>query len=266
MKDFPQELVDEVIGRLFDIVEKDNRWQGSSRRFCPGWHGISRYSLVSRAWVSPTQKHHFNHLHLDSPSATNRWRVRIPFDPTGVSRHVRKLVLGDLDLSDFEGFEAYMRAFIQVESLTVIDCTGVSLYVTMEWFLPMKSSMVELQVGELSATPLTITSLLAALPLLNCVEIYELRQSDNETTPPATTRIPFFEGANRLTLCSFDNRSCPEGLLDWIPPSARFGHLDIDTECALHHPDLVNQWLASSCETLTNLTIRWGEPCMCRPK
>ncbi|KAF9642337.1 hypothetical protein BDM02DRAFT_3273503, partial [Thelephora ganbajun] len=258
MKDFPQELVDEVIGRLFDILEEDNPWQGFSRCFCPRRHGISDYSLVSRAWVNPTQKHHFSILHLDSSNTTNKWRARIAPDPAGVSRHVRKLVLDDLDLSDFEGFEAHMRAFTQVKSLTVMGYEDASLYVTMECF-PMKSSLVELHVYELSATPLTITSLLAALPLLNCVEIYEFWVPDDETAPPTTTRIPFFEGANSLMLCSFDDQSYPEGSLDWIPPSARFAHLDIDTECTLHHPDLVNQWLASSRETLIDLTIRWKD-------
>ncbi|KAF9646740.1 hypothetical protein BDM02DRAFT_3270767 [Thelephora ganbajun] len=322
MEDFPQELVDEVIDRLFDILEKDNRWQGFSRRFCPRRHGISDYLLVSRAWVDPTQKHHFNLLHLGSSSTTNKWWTRIAPDPAGVSRHVRKLVLDDLGPSDFEGFEAHMRALTQVESLTVMDCKDVSLYVTMEWFLPMKSSLVELQVCELSATPLTITSLLAALPLLNCVQIYEFGESDDETTSPIskswkvcynlaaprdrtasstgacnglhelitsympfsttrilkiviiqystfhdllmppTARIPFFEGANRLMLCSSDDQSHPKGSFDWIPPFARFSRLDINTECVLYNPDLVNQWFASSRETLTNLTIRWEGPAL----
>ncbi|KAF9642835.1 hypothetical protein BDM02DRAFT_3124119 [Thelephora ganbajun] len=178
-----------------------------------------------------TQKHHFSLLHLDSFNTTNKWRTQIAPDPAGVSRHVRKLVLDNFGPENFEGsedFGGHMRAFTQVKSLMVRDCEDVFLYVAMGLFLPMKSSLVELQVCDLSATPLTITPLLAALPLLNCVEIYEFWVY-------------------------------PEGSLDWIPPSTRFAHLDIDTECAMHHPDPVNQWLASSRETLTNLAIRWKD-------
>jgi len=79
-RDFPQELVDEVVGRLFDLVGRGRYYRGPIA--CP--HDFSRviddisdYSLVSRAWIIPTQKHHLSFLNLDHPSEIEEWRACI---------------------------------------------------------------------------------------------------------------------------------------------------------------------------------------------
>ena len=262
MKAFPQELVDQVIDELFALVGRDNSYQGYSKRSRGPrklvW-GISDYSLVSRAWTGPTQKHHFNTLYIDSPAVLEKWISRISPDPTGVSRHVRKLVLDGFEPEDFEDFEDHLLALTQVKCLTVDDCDCVPHYPpTMEWFSTIGSSLVELQIKDTPVASHTITSLLAVLPLLQSLQIHNFENPDDahEADPPAPPRIPFFEGANRFALHSDHGHRYPGRSLDWIPTSARFGQLEVDMACLLGHTDLVNQWLASSCATLTSLAIK----------
>jgi hypothetical protein len=276
MRDFPQELVDQVIDELFVLVERGNRYRDHSEHLRDSSRDvpdISNYSLVSRAWVSPTQKHHFSSLHFDCPETLEEWCACIAPDPAGVSRHVRELVLDDLDpsdLEDLEGFEEHIFAFTRVECLTIKSCyDGVILFPSiMEWFLLIGSNLVDLCISNSPATPRTITSLLSALPLLKSMEMHNCNTADDmdETNPRTLSRVPFFEGANHLILRCDWSDSYPKGSLDWIPFSARFGRLEIDMACSIHHPDLVNQWLASSCTTLKNLTIRWDPDGMSRPK
>ena len=122
MKDFPQGLVEEVIDWLFDRVQ----------------NVISNYSLVSRAWVIPTQKHHFSWLCL-SYHKMEKWRARIVPDPDGVSRHVRKLDLERVRILDLERFEEHLCALTQVKTLCIFDCDHAFRYSSMEWFLLMRS-------------------------------------------------------------------------------------------------------------------------------
>jgi len=262
MRDFPQELVDKVIDELFALVGRDNSYQGYSKRSRgprkPVW-GISDYSLVSRAWAGSTQKHHFHILYLDSPDILEKWFSGIQPDPTGVSRHVRKLALEGFDLGDFEDFEDHLLALTQVEYLTVEDCDCIPHHPsTVQWFLTIGSSLVDLRINNSPVAPHTITSLLAVLPLLQSLQFHNFEIPDDyehEEDPPAPPRIPFFEGANYFALRSDQGHIYPEGSLDWIPASACFARLAVDMPCSLDHPDLVNQWLASSCATLTGLAI-----------
>ena len=262
MRDFPQELVDKIIDELFTLVGRDNSYQGYAKRSRgprePVW-GISNYSLVSKAWASPTQKHHFSTLHLDSPDILEKWISNIPSDPTGVSCYVRRLVLGGFDLEDFEEFEDHLLALTGVKCLTVDDCDCIPHHPsTMEWFSTIGSSLVELWINDTPVAPHTLTSLLAVLPLLQVLQIRNFEDADDadDANPPPLSIIPFFEGANRFALRSDYGHRYPEGSLDWIPTSARFGQLEVDMGCSLGHPDLVNKWLASSCSTLTSLTIK----------
>jgi len=191
-----------------------------------------------------------------------KWLTRIPPDPTGVSRHVRKLVLYVVYPKDLEDYEEHLRAFIRVESLTINCCNGILHHQSvLEWFSTMGSSLTELQIIDSPVAPHTMTSLLAALPLLQILQILPFRNLDDtdDVNPPVPPRIPFFEGTNRFVLDSNGGSSYPAGSLDWIPTSALFGQLEVDAACVMAHPDLVNQWLASSCTTLKNLAIR-GDP------
>ena len=266
MRDFPQELVDKVIDELFALVGRNNSYTGdlrrTSRNFRPV-HGISDYSLVSRAWVGPTQKHHFSTLHLDCPVISKKWLARIPPDPTGVSRHVRKLVLKGFHLENWEDFGEHLCAFTLVEFLTVSYCSHLLHHPSiLEWFLTMGPSLAELRIFGESIPPHVMTPLLAALPLLQNVEIRDCDSTDDmdcadDTNPPTPPRIPFFEGANRFTLSGWNYTA---DSLSWIPSSARFGHLVVDVIFCRDHPDLVNQWFASSSTTLTYLAIRGDTP------
>ena len=260
MRDFPQDLVNQVLDELFALVGRDNSYQGCSKRSRHTLRpdcGISDY-LVSKAWVGPTQKHHFSILRLDCPEVVEKWLANIPPDPTGVSRHVRKLVLDDFYPECLEVFEKHLRAFTQVERLAVDDCGGILNHPSItEWFSTMGSSLVELRINDSPVTAYTITSLLAALPLLQSLDLHDFQLDDaHEANPSTPTRIPFFEGANRFVLRCGHGHRYPAGSLHWIPSSARFGQLEVDMACSIDHIYLVNRWLASSSATLTNLTIR----------
>ena len=273
MKNFPQELVDQVIEELFVLVGRRNAYsrppkrrgyRTDSLRFVVPTHGISSYTLVSKAWVDTTQKHHFSTLSLDR-DALDKWCTRIAPDPAGISRHVRKLVLNGLKRSDFTASKKHLLAFTRVESLMIRDCSGISELPP--WLSLMGSCLVELRMRGSQASSHTITSLLATLPLLQDVDIknFTTQGGADKTKPTTPSRIPFFEGANRLTLRpDMDGLRHHEGALDWVPPSARFSQLDIDRWCLMYRPDLVNRWFASSCATLTNLTIG-GEPSSASP-
>jgi len=114
MRDFPQELVDEAAGRLFDLVGRGHYYRGPStcpRDFSRVVNGVSDYSLVSRAWVVPTQKHHFNFLNLDHPSKMEKWCACFEPDPNGILCYVRRLFLQAVELPYFEGFKEHLLAF-----------------------------------------------------------------------------------------------------------------------------------------------------------
>ena len=55
-------------------------------------------------------------------------------------------------------------------------------------------------------------------------------------------RIPFFEGSNSVALYSYLDRQNPPGPPDWVPPSTRFGYLEVDTTYLLHKAVFVNRW------------------------
>jgi len=267
MRDFPKELVSRVVDELFYLVGRES-YPPSSDSSGP-IRGISKYSLVSKAWVYPTQKHYFSTVEFDCPALLKKWATRIPADPTGVSRHLRDVALFSLDSEYFDGFEDHLDAFTRIECLTFHECDGVLQRPRiMEWFVAKGSSLVELRISSSPVTPHLITSLLAVLPLLRSLEIHNFTDPGDahDTNLPTPPRIPFFEGANHFVLRSDHGYSYPEGTLDWIPTSARFGRLEVDMACSLDHPDLVNRWLASSRATLTNLTIREDPEGMSPPK
>jgi len=279
MKNFPQELVDQVIDGLFALTGRANCYGGYQEWFESDWithdadwpvSGISDYSLVSKAWTGSAQKYHFGRIPLDSPTTLEKWRTHIAPDPAGVSRHVRMLVLNRCNTSDLEGFKEHMHAFTRVEYLNIDDCGDLLRFPSItQLFLLMGSCLTRLVVCKTQATARTFAFLLAALPLLQSVDTTDFKVPDDvdETSPPTPSRIPFFEGANRFVLQS--NRlpdGYPEGSLDWIPTSARFSQLEVQTAYYLHNPGILNRWLTSSCATLTSLTIRKSEDGTSRPR
>jgi len=241
MRTFPQELVDKVIDELADI---------DSDRVAP-------YSFVSRAWVTRTQQHHFEWIYIDGWDELERWCRKIAPDPAGVSRHTHQLVLTNLNIRMLDGFEAHIRAFTRVEDLEITGCDSLLSLSVVECFAPMGSSLVELKISESPTTSHIITSLLAVLPQLKTFTAEDSKVIDDTGgTSVFIQVVPFFEGNNSLVLGSSWEQEDPPGPPDWIPPSARFGDLEIDVAYFLHKAMLVNQWLSSSCTTLTSDNTR----------
>jgi hypothetical protein len=243
-------------------VTSDRRLRDGSRNS----YSVADYSLVSRAWVNPTQKHHFRTLWIDSSRASKAWVAHITPDPTGVSRHVRELQLDLLGPSKLEDITEHLNALTRIESLTMRGCGDVSQVPSfMEWLSRMGSNLVRLQItNDSRIASHSIVSLLAVLPLLKHVEmehvdrgLKEPEDADEANPPTAFPQVPFFEGVNSFILRSADGHYFPDQSLDWIPPTARFWQLELDLACSTHHPELANQWLASSCATLRDFTIGW---------
>jgi len=214
---------------------------------------------VSRAWVVPTQEHHFGFLNLDRPRKVEKWCACFAPDPNGVSRYVRRLFLQAVELPYLEGSKEHLLAFTRVECLTVDHCSCVFQLPSMEWFPQMESRLAELQLSGSSATPHNVTSLLSALPRLKNLEIYDLVPMDgDETNLPTISQVLFFQGANCLTLYPNYCGSYPSWFLSWVPSSAWLTQLEMDMECALDQLDFINQWLVSSHPTLNDLTMFWN--------
>jgi len=259
MKTFPQELVDRVIDELYILVGNPLQDKSTLRRDSGSVTSISDYSLVSKAWVNPTQKHHFSILHL-SPTTLDKW-LAAP-NTAGMSRYVRILSLSHLDPE----IRQHLHAFTRIELLSVYECYNLLHHRTsMEWFPVIGSSLTELRITDTPVTPYTLTSLLATLPLLRTLDIrgfdnpYEVLGMDDDDEiyddddVDDTSTIQFFDGANRFILRA---GFYLEDSLDWIPSSARFGQLELDVMFSQGHTaDLVNQWLASSSTTLTYFAI-----------
>ena len=107
MRTFPQELADKVIDKLAGI--DINR--------------AALYSLVSRAWITRTQQHHFEWIHFDGRDKLEKWCRKIAPDPASVSRHTHQLLF--TSVNTLEGFEAHIRAFTRVEDMVIAGCDSL---------------------------------------------------------------------------------------------------------------------------------------------
>lgn len=181
-----------------------------------------------------------------------RWRTTIDPGPFGVSRHVRTLYWRYINT--FEGFEDHIRALVNINEATFSRC---GVFCSLDDALPLlqvASNLVELTINNTNATPEVLSSFFAALPRLRRFRALGLViELDGAPTVPLDN-IPFFKGANNLTLLLEDHSP---GKLDWLPSTARFANLGIGTSCVHHDLDLVNSWIASSRETLERLDIHW---------
>ena len=241
MRNFPTELVDLVIDKL---VEPSG--PGEPYLF------ISNYSTISRQWLNRTQKHHFNTIHFSGVSGIERWRKVIAPDPSGVSRHVRKISWRGVDT--LHDFDELLRAFTRVVHVLVMDCKFFKSSSELAFLAPLGSSLERLEIKWMSGEVEPLANFLAGLPHLRQLCVEKLTFSRRDTDLPI---IPFFEGANSLDLLLRGGFS--PGDTDWIPPTARFYDLRIDTACIKNNHGLVNQWLRSSAGSLERFTINDGE-------
>jgi len=170
---------------------------------------IASFSLVSKAWVTRTQKHAFESIIFDGPAELERWRESFEPDPSGVSRHARYLVLSDI--STLGGTEAHIRAFTNVEWMQIrAGCNFLLSPSVVECFAPM-GKLVELAIGASPTTSRIITSLLAAFPQLERFGIQDSTVTGDMDETNLLPRIPFFEGGNRLQVYSNPDQPNPRG-------------------------------------------------------
>lgn len=234
MRNLPQEILDMIIDELYELGEP-----------------TQDYSTVSRAWLNRTQKHHFEFPQFNCGRyLLERWQRAIEPDPLGPSQHVRKLSC--LDVNTLEGFGEHIRALTRVEQAVFICCGIFQSLADIQPLTPLGSSLVELNIAKGKTTAAVMTSLLAALPHLRRLLVYDLYVERSEAAP---IPIPFFDGANHFNF--WGTRSSP-GEYDWIPQTARFGHLSVAPSRILQNTPTINQWLKSSAESLEYFHI--GRP------
>ena len=245
MQDFPQELVDRIIDNLNELLKQPAPEAWSQTK-------LSDYSTVSKRWVNRTQYHHFGSLHFMNYYHMDRWRETIRPDPSGVSRHVRALHWHYIGL--LRGFEDHLRALTNIEEATFDRCYIFDSPNDVQLLSQVGSNLVELTINGATMTPAALTSFLAALPHLRQFRTSDLLIRLNGIPAVSQDNIPFFKGANNLTLL-LENHS--PGQLTWFPSTVRFTNLGVGIPCIRHDWDLVNGWIASSRETLERFDIHW---------
>jgi len=211
---------------------------------------ISWYSTVSRQWVARTQKHHFGSVHFEDRLDLEKWRRVIEPNPAGVSRHVRELLLRNVD--SLVGFERHIRAFTRIETVAIEGRDFLLLPSVVGSTAPLGSSLVRLEINGGSTALSIITSLLAVLPRLRHSHAHLLKVlGDRDVTLPPP-RIPFFEDAECLDILIGHD---VHGPLDWIPTSSRIRDLRIDAPSIQDKSGRMQQWIASSTKSLKFLSI-----------
>jgi len=249
MRDFPQELVDKVIDNLNEVLEQPGI-EASSQ------HQLSDYSTVSKRWVNRTQYHHFGSLWFTGQNIMEKWRETIKPDPSGVSRHVRALHWRYIDILD--GFEDHLRAFTNINEAQFYDCNIFHHLDNVRLLSQVASNLVELHFSHISIAPAIITSFLAVCPCLRHFGTNDLRIELDDAPVVSPDNIPFFRGANNLTLLLEGDLP---GKLGWFPSTVRFTNLGVGISRIRHDLDLVNGWIASSRETLERFDIDWESGC-----
>jgi len=106
----PQDIVDLIIDQLC-----------STTLYCGSF--LRATSLVSTAWVNPSQRHLFSTLRLYSSSSVRKWCSRIRPGPHGISRHVRVLQLSSR-LVVSGTLETALPHFTSFRNLRELDIAG----------------------------------------------------------------------------------------------------------------------------------------------
>ena len=107
----PQDVVDLIIDQLV-LTEK-----------CP-WElrwSLKATSLVSTAWVNPSQRHIFFAINFYNNPSVQRWCSRIKPDPYGLSRYVRVLRLWGVPLQSSSILETALPHLTSFQNLQELD-------------------------------------------------------------------------------------------------------------------------------------------------
>ena len=243
MRDFPQELVDLVIDKLVESI-----------RSGPPHVRISDYSTVSRSWVERTQKHHFDTVFFHRTASLRKWRDIIEPNPSGVSRHVRKIHWAEVDT--LKDFYDHIGAFTRVVDMEITNCLFLPDGFQLAFFEPLGQSLERLQVFGGYTMVVPFANFLSTLPHLRRLRTRALAiRSDHHNSMRYLPTIPCFEAANSLDL------SLPKylpGNTGWIPSTTRFCDLRVDVACINGNHCDVNEWIRSSAESLESFTIHEG--------
>ena len=235
----PQDIVDLIVDQLH-----------STALYCG--NSLRATSLVSTAWVNPSQRRLFATLHLYSSSAVQRWCSRIRPGPHGISRHVRVLRLSSqLVVSGI--LETALPHFASFQNLRELDIAGEAVRqnrIRIDVLVPLLSSSAgtlkrlqctqDFQKGApRDSTWESLYALANSLPNLTGINLSNV-QIDPLTPPCARPCIHLSPGYQLPDLFAFKHIEFQKlVVIDPIPPSPRF------LEYCQHHLrvlDFTNNW------------------------
>ena len=216
MVHIPQDIVDLIIDQLSSATS----YPDSSLRAT---------SLVSTAWVDPSQRHLFSSLCFYSSSSVQKWCSRIRPGPHGISRHVRVLKLSSpsvvsgilkIALPHFTSFQNLRELAIVVD----VECQD-SVNILVPIFSSFASTLKRLEWTQEGAghgsTWKTLYGLVDLLP--NLTEINLSGFYHPLISPSALPCIRLSPDYQLPDLLAFKHIKFQKlELIDPIPPSPRF--------------------------------------------
>lgn len=252
MRNLPQEIVNLIIDELHELLgDPDYDFEPPIPHY-----GISKYSTVSRRWVTRTRQHHFKLLSISNTKYLQRWdRAFSPDSTPHVSRYVKTLDFFGVDT--LEGFGSHLKAFTHVKDATFDGCDIFCSSDTPSLLEPLGTRLVTLTIDASNVLPKVMAEFLSLLPCLRRFDATDLTPDSRQNLDPKETlpAIPFFEKGEGDFRLSLDHEDYSLEAPSWIPPTARFESLAVEASLIRDSPGILNGWIISSGETLKHLNF-----------
>lgn len=246
MRNFPQEIVDNVIDMLAELESEDGIDEWAHH------HNMSPYAMVSRGWVKRVQVHRFRQILFEGEENFSKWCRAIEPRHNTVSCYVKEICW--CDMKALKNFEPHVKALTQVTHLWFTHCDFFcSLYNT-NLLEAMASSLVDLEIRETNTRPEVMATFLSHLPRLRRLCVYNVaREPSSAIYVVPHPSIPFFENAGDFE--HFFPSGCPSNSLGWVPSTPRFSKLAFGASYVLNYTGVVEDWISSSGESLESLYL-----------
>jgi len=226
---FPQDIVYVIIDQLVSVAVNDYH------DYHLTW--LQATSLVSTAWVNPSQRHLFSTINFYFSASVRKWCSRIRPGPYGISRYVRVLRLGAPSLHPdiLETALPHLTSFQNLRELDMgqvshgqrIHISRVFLDVLVPIFSSFAGALKRLQWTQKDAaheTWKTFYTLTDLLPNLTDIDLSGVRGDYNlPILPPALPRLCMSPGNQPPDPLAFKHFKFKElKIVDSIPPSPQF--------------------------------------------
>lgn len=164
---------------------------------------------------------------------------------------------GQVDRLEWHGINSLKDFYEDLCTLTGVKeakFTNCKIFSFLQGVAPLRAlgpSLVKLHIEKAETSPIIMENLLADLPKINSLFLHALQIESN---PNFVGKVPgpFSNNPGKMKLLSMDSS---KGKFGWIPPTSRFTELSIQASCAYLNPELVSDWITSSCDTLKVLNL-----------